>query len=68
MMEMQYAVLYVVLYDGVLYDGDGVLYDGDHMSYMMEIIEVVVVFIDKQQDKSSWTPSYSQPPEIICVI
>ena len=24
---------------------------------------VVVVFIDKQQDKSSWTPSYSQPPE-----
>ena len=27
------------------------------------MVVVVVVFIDKQQDKSSWTPSYSQPPE-----
>jgi hypothetical protein len=27
------------------------------------VVVVVVVFIDKQQDKSSWTPSYSQPPE-----
>jgi hypothetical protein len=26
----------------------------------IKLVVVVVVFIDKQQDKSSWTPSYSQ--------
>ena len=32
-------------------------------SVIVKVLIVVVVFIDKQQDKSSWTPSYSQPPE-----
>ena len=39
--------------------------DGSMCFKRLSIVKcvVVVVFIDKQQDKSSWTPSYSQPPE-----
>jgi hypothetical protein len=28
-------------------------------------VVVVVVFIDKQEDKSSWTPSYTQLPNLV---